>query len=331
MSITTLFESITGDDPFYFHKEVSRIQPSKDPESPNRESFLFLLESNIVRSSPQNKNHPFISDDIKVFIPLIPGFYHFFYDSLGAFVKQYKKTPKATFVFDTSKLEDSDRESLKFLESVLKNKSIKFLIIDSSEQKEIYANNFYSMKAIVGDTNNAANSVLDFFIDEIDNKEVMPSKKVYLSRSGIKSRVYDSFIVDGTSHKNDTRVYEEKILEDFFREKGFDIIVPERDFKSIKDQLNYFYQVKVLVSPTGGGITNAMFMQPNGKVIEIITSKVNPLEMYEKTNTGKTQVQEVLHHYYVSLCWNKEHTYIGISNKDRMPDTIINKIENVLV
>lgn len=325
MSITILFNSVVNGDPFYYHKEINRIEPATN-------AYLPLLEPNIVKEVPDIASDlTFISDEIKVFIPLIPGFYHFFYDSIGAFVKQYNKTPEALFIFDTYRLEKSDLEPFEFLKSVLIKKNIQFMVIDSSDYGPIYANNFYSMKGIIGDTNDSANSVLDFFIDEIDQKDISPYRKVYLSRSSVEPKDYIDIITDGTSHSNDIRIYRELLLESFFQDNGFDVVNPETHFKSFRDQLNYFYEVKVLVSATSGGITNAMFMQPNGKVVELITSKVNPLGIYAKTIDDKMQVEEVLHHYYVSLCWNKEHTYIGVSNKDRLASTLINKLKAVLV
>jgi hypothetical protein len=322
LSITILFESIRKDVSFSYIENDFILQPSNQYLP-----FLNPIVTDKTISGSYNLN--FVSEKEKVFIPLMPGIYHFFYDSVNAFISQYEKHPNALFIFDTSCLTKLDQPFLLFFKNNLNKKDISCLFIDVKKDHSFLTNNSYVMTEVASESNNSPNKVLEFFFDELLQNSIKPFRKVYVSRRGIEERDYAETIVDGSSHKNDTRVYDEDKLENFFKELGFDVVVPE-DFVSFKDQLNYFYESKLIVSPTGGALLNALFMQNGSTVIEIVTSKVNPLHMHEKTD-GRLQVEEVLHHFYGSLCWQKGHTYLGIQNKTRASKDIIDSITNTNV
>jgi hypothetical protein len=109
---------------------------------------------------------------------------------------------------------------------------------------------------------------------------------------------------------------------------GYDVIKTE-DFESFQDQVDFFYETKVLASITGSGLTNAVFMQPGQTLIEIVTPLVlstgRPGE--EKDLTKPYYVQE-LHNFYKNLAFYKDHTYFGIHNETRSFEKLKNTIDN---
>lgn len=319
MSITTLFDSTRRSSSFSYIEDDFILEPSNQ--------YLPFLNPTIVgKTINDSYNLNFVSSKEKVFIPLIPGIYHFFYDSVNAFISQYEKYPDALFIFDTSRLTELDQSFLLFFKENLNKKDISCLFLDVKKDQSFLTNRSYIMSEVLSELSNSPSRILNFFADEIINPDVKPFRNVYISRKSMDQRDYSNTIVDGPSHKNDTRVYDEKKLEDFFKSVGFDIAVPE-NFSSFKEQLNYFYETKLLVSLTGGSLLNAIFMKNNSTVVEIVTSKVNPLAMHEKTN-GLFQVEEVLHHFYELLSWHKNHAYVCIQNKTRVAEDIIDSIVN---
>ena len=66
-----------------------------------------------------------------------------------------------------------------------------------------------------------------------------------------------------------------KYLEDFFEKYNFEIIDNINEFYAFSenfiDQINFFNEVKTLISVSGSGLTNSLFMQKNTNLIELIT------------------------------------------------------------
>ena len=74
--------------------------------------------------------------------------------------------------------------------------------------------------------------------------------------------------------KTNQRINDEYKIADFFRQNGIEVVSSE-DFKSIKDQIEYFSKLSCLISPTGSGLVNMMYMQENSTVVELVT----PIEL----------------------------------------------------
>lgn len=64
---------------------------------------------------------------------------------------------------------------------------------------------------------------------------------------------------------------EEHLLEDFLRERGFDVVYLEE--MSLADQVSCLNGAELVVSPHGAGLGNTVFMKPGGRVIEIATGE----------------------------------------------------------
>lgn len=267
----------------------------------------------------------FISDREKVFFTLMNGPYHFFIDSLGPFLQQLEQTPDALFIIDTGNMYEPDNSYLNFFVDALRSKGVDFRLIKANNFK-VYANNFYVQK-FMDDGYNAPKRVYEFYKDFIDNPDVKPFRKAYVSRSWMGPRPLHN-VVPGASFNHDNRIDDEKKLENYLESLGFDIVVPESTFKTFKEQLNYFYEVKTLVSVTSGGITNAIFMQPGGTVVELINSMVVTMGHNVSSNaSGLSDVEEAIHHYYTVISWRKGHNHIGVDNSRRSADFLIEKFK----
>lgn len=266
----------------------------------------------------------FISDKRKVFISLMNGPFHFLHDALGHAIYAINKFPDAQFIFDASAMYEFDDAYLNHFLNTLYKKNIDFKVIRLEQGDVIFANNFYYQQTMYDDVD-AGNQLFKFFSDDIDNKDIEPFRKIYISRRRMHNRDYSEILADGPSFKHDNRIDDEPKLEEFLLSLGFEIIVPE-EFESFKHQINYFYETKTAVSLTSSGLTCSAFMQPRGNVVELVNTMVVPLG--DMPEFPKGSAEEAIHHYYVALSFNKDHNYFAIPNKTRKADDIINKIKS---
>ena len=111
-------------------------------------------------------------------------------------------------------------------------------------------------------------------------------------------------------------------------------IIFKNDFFS---QINYFYEVKTLMSVTSSGLVNQILMQPSTNILEISTSHFFPKKMVEKSvaiselkpiDNITFSGEEHLQNFYKSFSHVKDQFYCAITNEDLQADTVINKIKN---
>jgi capsular polysaccharide biosynthesis protein len=127
---------------------------------------------------------------------------------------------------------------------------------------------------------------------------IKPFRKVFISR---KLTPEDFEVIK--------RCDDHQKLEEIFIDNGFEICYPEQ-FKTFSDQVTYFNETKILCGLSGGGLINSVFMQPRGKILEIITSfKFNyPLH--------PDDILQEIHEYYLYIAYQRKHMATTISNID---------------
>lgn len=282
--------------------------------------------NNFVLTSPKTLN--LISSDKKVLISLLSGPYHFFMNSVASLIKIYKNNENLFFILDAKNIKEQDWSLLNFLSDILNDNNIKHRVINTEDYDYLLINNFYYLEDVTSSIA-YSNEILNISKKYLKDITATPNKKVYLSRSKIPDRSFNNINLKNM-HKmpflDDNRVIDENVLENFFRENNFEIVVPE-NFINFKEQLNYFYSVKTLVSVTSSGITNSIFMQEGGNVVELIT----PLTVFfwnsinENGVPDYTKVHSEQHHFYHAMSFLKNHNYVSIPNKTRKSEDLINK------
>jgi capsular polysaccharide biosynthesis protein len=219
---------------------------------------------------------------------------------------------------------EMDEKYLKMFSRLLSKLKANFRFIKTDESTNIVADNFYTQTTLNDDVN-PGNAVYDLCRKFIITEVVKPFRKVYLSRKSMGNRDYEDTFVDGPSFKNDNRIDNEEILENFFTSIGFEVVSPDIKFETFEDQVKFFYETETLVHLTGGGGTNAIFMQPRSNIVELVTTMVVNNNTRED---GMKDSEEALHHFYSAYAFNKDHNYISIQNKSRKATDIVNKINN---
>lgn len=161
----------------------------------------------------------------------------------------------------------------------------------------------------------------------------------------------------------DKKIYNETELEDFFRSNGFEIIDPGTDFHeddcilkqkkrydyslckncSIEKAINYFNDVKLLISVSSSSLQNALFMKNSGTMVELSSKFYLPQEQVDleeiyfadiETSIKENMMNEGIKNMKLNHIWHKDLAerlkinYISINNYDMNGRTIIDNIKN---
>lgn len=124
-------------------------------------------------------------------------------------------------------------------------------------------------------------------------------------------------------YKFSDRLDDEQRLEDYLKNLGFEILIPE-DFDSYQEQLDRISEARILMSATSASLHAGMVLQPGAIVVELCTLMNIP--------TGSTEEfmlqNGFLHEHYRSMALAQKNPYIAISNLHRKVDEIIDFIES---
>jgi hypothetical protein len=273
----------------------------------------------------------FVSDQPKVFISTGFSFYHFLHDDFGEFLHQYAKTPKAKFIIDITHIADIDPlpNFLSFFFKYLNANNIDYVPVNFRKVSKFNINKFYTRRPMSEsfEVNDPCPKIYEMSQSVVIDKNVEATKKIYISRKNFKGRDLKAIIKGRLPYNDDDRMDDEPKVEAYFKSIGFEVVVPE-DFKSFEDQINCFYQAKIVVSATSSGLCNAMFMRPGSTVVEIGT----PLISFSRLGDGITQPlsmgQQEIHHFYHMNSLALGHKHITIPNMNRSSENVINTIES---
>lgn len=282
----------------------------------------------------------FYSNEEKIFLKIPNSIYHFLHDVLPTMLKLFEFNNNVLFILDFTAMKDSayDKNIFNFTNKILKDYDIKHEIIydmsynsipeeastTAGIQNLINLNNFYyrDFRSIDHTHSGLLNKYFDRYIV---NKTAKPYKKVFVSRQ--LSKADKAITVKPEWNNRFTRNFVERIdsekkIVNFFSSSGFEIVYPE-NFNSIEEQINYFYEVKTIASLSGGSLSNAIFMQENTNMIEIISTMMSP---FSHPETKVLDWQEYHGHFYSAIAFQKRQNYFGINSIDASSDIIIDRL-----
>jgi hypothetical protein len=318
----------------YYYEGVYTIR-NIVPETSD-DLFYFVENVNMVSgyiASDSEKTLSILGNKKKLVLSMVNSFYHTLLDNISEMLHAIDCYPDHELIIDISETQGEFKNLEKnfvyhnvflyFLET-LKMKKIKYRLVSLKDYEVIYINNFRVIHYNF-DTVEKASVVYDFFKDRFSNPSATPHRKVFLSRSMTVGREYDA---PSLTYSNDNRMDNHAELENMFSSMGYEIVRTET-LTSFQEQIDLFYETKVLASITGSGLANAAFMQPGQTLIEIITPLVVPVGYpgKQKNLDDPYYVQE-LHNFYKNLAFYKNHTYFGIHNETRSIEVLKNTIEN---
>lgn len=321
---------------------ISLVRHSLIPE--NCEKFEGLFEATSISSSsnfagyvPKKvselendsiyRDEMLLSDRYKIIWTAQIGLYNLYYCAFPQLMEMVNNTKDAIVLINSSQMsQEANMPHFTFILDWLDSNGVEWQFFNDPP-KSFYIRNFYKAVNQITKTEDIDN-VYDFANSFIENKNVEPFRKVYVSRRHIETRDY-SFIMPGLTVYKDDRLNDHDVLELFLEKNGFEVIIPEQKFTNFKDQIEYFNQTKLLVSLSSSGISNSLFMQPKTTVVEFMTLYPTPSTGPDYENPeNKVSGYEGIHHLYHAQAYLKNHNYVAIPNQTRMSDDIINKIES---
>lgn len=253
-----------------------------------------------------------ISDQEKIFLRLRIQFFHAILDTLAIILIEHKRNPNALFVINIERNDyDMDTTSyFRYIKTVMERNKINYQLVRVSTRTPLIINNFYFFKMYPLNVI-AVNNVVEESLK--DSANVIPNKKVYLSRKKIEFPKDDHMLFQNVEKNNfsaldDERLDDEEAVCEYFKNLGFEIVCPE-DFDNFEDQIYFFSQVKTLASVTTAGLMNAIFMPDGGKVIELTV----PLILHGC---------ESLHNVYHGISFVKKHKYMSVPNTRKAQEII---------
>lgn len=302
----------------YFETKYTVI---RDRDSDGGGGFHFLaIEDNSTSDTEGSTVPVFTSKDLKVVIPFHGSFFHLIFDTLGIILNEYKKNRELVFILDYLGDPYGKTDSLlEFATNVLETSGVKYKLVNLNNSS-MTISRFY----FIDNTNYGINkfiSIKDYAVDHNLCYSGEPYRKVYLSRSksfADHNRWKRPDLAPGSPFTDDYRIDNEEVLEEYFKDLGYEIIYGE-SFGDYKERLEYFSSIKTLISPTGAGLSHAIFMGAKSKIIELAIpmGAISP----------DANWSYILHDHYKSICLASRIPYIALSSM-RSASDIIDTIEN---
>jgi hypothetical protein len=269
------------------------------------------------------KSLKIISDQPKILIEIHKNVYHNIVNTYGIILNALKIFNNPLFIFNTYTLRPGylDHNLIEFFYCFLKENNINRILIDPALHNQILINNFYYMGG-EQPVPNPINLINEKFSKYLKNNEDL-NKKVYISRKNIETQTFEYENKDKELLKDiKERLFDEHVLEQYFRRNNFEIVYPET-FNSFIDQINYFNKVKTLVSLSGASSLNGIFMQPGANILEISTDLITP---HGDSNYGNFVKSH--HHFFHNIAHERDIFFYSIKNDTKQSKDIINKIES---
>jgi capsular polysaccharide biosynthesis protein len=193
---------------------------------------------------------------------------------------------------------------------LLQERNISYTQVDNSEFTYLNAKNFIAING--ADLEIGIPLLYNYFLSKYNVVTETPKKKIYISRKNYPSP--------------DTRVDNEEILENYFIEKGFQVVYPE-NIPTFKEQFELFNSCSTLAALSGSGLTSLMFLQENQKVIEILTEVMVGQTMSD--DQTKTIIYGI-HEHYEEFSFLKKHRYLSVLNMEKQAELVKAKLDELV-
>lgn len=287
------------------------------------DSPLTSSPSDVIELAPEG---------LKAVIDVHDKFYHFFAETFPLILKVHRLYPDITFILYIKQLKHIKSDTfLEVLFDCLDSLGVKYIDVRTPSEEEyspVYKiSNFLTTDKTwrdihatltLKDIEYAASYLKSRYI--VDTEKVKPFRRVYLS--GKFSTEIFGWVDTDNSYRNDVRLYKEEKLRKFFMDAGYEYVNPEQKFSTIAEQIRFMSEVSVLASVSSSGLTNALFMQPGGKVIEVVAEIVVP----KGPNGPFVSTRQSIPFEYHPLSFIMGHTHLMIpTNRDA--DVAIEKLK----
>ena len=269
------------------------FEPGYSPEGPTFINFLDDEKTYVIMDSKSNYHHFFIN----LMMPAL-------------MVLDISDHKRLHFVLCDLNLRQVVENFDNLLIELLQEKEISYTEVNNSEFEYINARNFIPINGT--DIDAGIPFLYNYLIDKYNIQPETPNKKVYVSRKNYSSP--------------DTRIDDEEALENYFVEKGFEVVYPE-DIATFREQFELFNSCSTLAALSGSGLTSLIFMQKNQEVIEIVSE----LMVGYSSTDGVTTIHYDTHDHYKDFAFIKNHTYLSALNLEKRADLVKEKLDKIII
>ena len=245
------------------------------------------------------KNREFLADVLAAH-----GIPYYFLAS-DNFFQNYPYLNDNSKFFNNEHSDDDDKKFLmRFTFPVYKFKNVTIL-------------NDYSL--YVGTSLSDITDLIDKYIIPLDGiKFDVDYKYVYISRNS--QDIDDSAFIDpdnpSLGYKNNCRLFNEPMLEEYLESKGFYILKSDNTERHW-EQLAIIRNASVVLGVTGTGLINSLFMKENKMVIEL---RVELIDGFGR--------QDLMSAYY-DFAYARGHRYIALDISDKQATTAVAQLEDL--
>ena len=268
------------------------FEPGYSPEGSSSVSFLEDNKTYVIMDSKSNYHHFLIN----LMMPALMVLEEVSHEGLH-------------FVLCNLNWRSGEENFDNLLVELLQERGISYTQVDNSEFTYLNAKNFIPING--ADLDNGVRLLYNYLLNKYNVVKQTPNKKIYISRKNYSS--------------HDIRVDNEEILENYFIEKGFQIVYPE-DISTFKEQFELFNSCSTLVALSGSGLTSLIFMQENQKVIEILTEV---MVGYTMSDDETKIIRYGIHDHYKYMALLKNHTYLAVLNSEKQAELVKAKLDDI--
>jgi capsular polysaccharide biosynthesis protein len=268
------------------------FEPGSSPEGSNSINFLEENKTYVIIEDRSNYHHFFIN----IMMPALIALDELDHENLH-------------FVLCNLNLRPNEENFDGLLVELLQENNISYTQLDSSQIQYINAKNFIPINGT--DLENGISLLNNYLINKYGIPTEMPNKKVYISRKNFISQ--------------DTRIDNEEAIENYFIEKGFEVVYPE-SIATFEEEFKLFNSCSTLAALSGSGLTSLIFMQENQKIIEIVSEL---MVGSENDNDGNTAFVYGLHDHYKDFSILKNHIYLSVQNLEKQADLVKARLDDL--
>lgn len=268
------------------------FEPGYSPEGSSSVSFLEDNKTYVIMDSKSNYHHFLIN----LMMPALMVLEEISHEGLH-------------FVLCNLNVRSGEENFDNLVIELLQEHGISYTQVDNSEVTYLNAKNFIPING--ADLDNGVPLLYNYLLNKYNMVTETPNKKIYISRKNYSS--------------HDIRVDNEEALENYFTEKGFQIVYPE-DIPTFKEQFELFNSCSTLAALSGSGLTSLIFLQENQKVVEILTEVMVGFTMSDdETKVINYGIHD--HYRYMSLL--KNHTYLAVLNSEKQAELVKAKLDDI--
>jgi capsular polysaccharide biosynthesis protein len=264
-------------------------------------------------SSPEDSNSINFLKDNKTYIIMEDrsNYHHFFINLMmpALIVLDELSHKNLHFVLCDLNLRPNEENFDKLLIELLQENNISYTQVDNSKFEYINAKNFIPINGT--DLENGIPLLNNYLINKYGMVTETPNKKIYISRKNFLDQ--------------DLRIDNEEAIENYFIEKGFEVVYPE-EIATFEEELRLFNSCSTLAGLSGSGLTSLIFMKEGQEIIEIVSELMVGAEV---TDEGNTVLRYGIHDHYKEFSIFKNHTYLSVQNLEKQAELVKPKLDEL--